>query len=231
MPNEIQLANKVKWGLGAVAVVVGGAVAVVYTVSLAAIAVAGASTLVVVHAAPWAAQKISNYFLNLRKADARADPVTNRERISLQTWEKLRLRKQEIESLAAEVTLWEQQIKELPPDEAADFASDLQSALQCVEAQALAWKQAEDAAKIFDEVTARVSRKWKVAQTGMRIKQLSTKDKEARINDILAAEAAESADRQLAVAFSSLDKIIERGRVNFQIPTSVTDVVAKKALP
>ncbi len=213
------IAPKLKWALGAVAVIALGAVALVYTASLAAIAVAGLATLVVVHGAPWAAQKIENYFLNLRKADARADPVTNRERISLQTWAKLELRKKDIEALDAEVRLWAKQIEELPPDEAHEFADELADARKCVDQQALAWGDAELAAKRFDEITAKVARKWKVAQTGMRIKQLSTKDKNDRINEILAAEAAESADRQLATAFSSLDRIIERGRLaNLGLP-------------
>lgn len=224
-PRVAAAAQKLKWGLGVVAVIAGGAVAVAYTASLAAIAVAGAATLVVVHGAPFASQKIANAFLNLRKADARADPVTNRERISGLQWAKLEELKKEIESLDAEVQLWEDQIKSLPPDEAKDFAQELASAQEQVEAQALAWKEAEKAAKQFDEVTAKVARKWKVAQTGLRIKNLSTKDKEARINDILATEAAESADRHLAMAFSSLDNIVRRGRQSLaHNPAPVLDV-------
>jgi len=211
-PRLQATAGKLKWALGVGAVIVGGAVAAVYTVSLASLAIAGAATLVVVHGAPYASQRIANLFLNLRKADARADPVTNRQRISGETWERLNATKKEIESLDAEVQLWKQQIESLPPDEAKDFADDLRAALHMVEEQAIAWHEAEEAAKAFDRVTEKVARKWKVAQTGLRIKQLSEKDKVARINELLAAEAAESADKQLAVAFSSLDAIVQRGR-------------------
>lgn len=223
------VATKVKYGLGIGAVIVGGAVAVAYTASLAAIAVAGAATLVVIHGAPWASQKIANFFLNLRKADARADPVTNRQRISTQTWERLSATKREIENLDGEVKLWQNQINALPQDERKDFEQDLRDALHMVEEQAIAWSDAETAAKEFDRVTEKVARKWKVAQTGLRIKQLSEKDKVARINELLAAEAAESADKQLAVAFSSLDAIVQRGREKRALahsPSPVLDVQA-----
>lgn len=227
-PRVAAIANKLKWGLGVVAVIGGGVVAAAYTVSLASIAVAGVATLVVVHGAPWASQKVTNFFFNLRKADARADPVTNRERISGLQWQKLADLKVEIESLDAEVQLWAKQIEALPPDEAKDFAEELRVAQDQVTAQAVAWKDAEQASKDFDKVTERVARKWKVAQTGLRIKRLSTKDKEARINDILAAEAAESADKQLAMAFSSLEAIVERGRSKQAVlahnPSPVLDV-------
>jgi len=225
------LANKLKWGVGVVAVIAGGAVALAYTASLAAVAIAGTATLAVVHGAPWASQKLANLFLNLRKADARADPVTNRQRISHDTWDRLNSTRKEIESLDAEVKLWRQQIENLPPDEAAEFADELKSATRMVEEQALAWSKAEMAAKEFDRVTESVSRKWKVAQTGMRIKKLSERDKTARINEMLAAEAAEAADKQLATAFSSLDTIIERSRANRALshnPSPAIDVVPVK---
>lgn len=207
-----KFAMVLKWVLGIVAVIVGGVVAAAYTASLWAIAIAGISTLIVVQGAPWASQIITNLFFNLRKADARADPVTNRQRISTETWDKLNDTKKEIEGLDAEVGLWKQQIEGLPKDEAAEFATELRAAQKMVEDQALAWSEAERAAKEFDRVTERVARKWKVAQTGLRIKKLSERDKVARMNEMLAAEAAESADKQLAVAFSSLDAIVERGR-------------------
>lgn len=231
MANELDrvqaIAGKLKWALGIVAVIIGGVVALAYTASLASIAIALLATLVVVHGAPYASQRIANLFLNLRKADARADPVTNRQRISGETWERLKLSKAEIESLDGEVKLWEGQIKALPPEEAKDFAEDLRTAQNMVFEQARAWQEAETAAKEFDRITERVARKWKVAQTGLRIKKLSEKDRAARINDILAAEAAESADKQLAVAFSSLDAIIERGRASIQHnPSPAIDVQA-----
>lgn len=231
-PRVQAIAGKLKWGLGIAAVLLGGLVAWAYTVSLAMIAIAGTATLIVIHGAPWASQKIANFFLNMRKKDARDDPVTNRERIGILNREKLTTRKQEIEALDAEVRVWEKEIANLPPEEAKDFTHDLATAQAQVEAQALAWKAAEQACDNFDAVTARVARKWKVAQTGMRIKKLSQQDKEDRINVILAAEAAESADRQLANAFSSLDSIVARAKAGMTAlpnnPSPVIDVDARE---
>jgi len=228
-PRLQSLAGKFKWVLGIIAVILGGVVAAAYTASLAMIAVAFVATVVAVNAAPYVAQKVANLFLNLRKADARADPVTNRQRISAETWERLNATKKEIEGLDAEVQLWRQQIESLPPDERKDFEDDLRSAMHMVEEQALAWNDAETAAKEFDKVTAKVERKWKVAQTGLRIKRLSEKDKVARINELLAAEAAESADKQLATAFSSLEAIVQRGREKRALTHHPSDVIDVQA--
>lgn len=231
-PRALSLSGKLKWGLGAAAVIALGAVAWLYTLSLASIAVAGTATLIVVHGAPWMSQKIANFFLDLRKKDARENPITNRENISLERWAKLNATKAEIEALNAEVVLWERQINGLPADERSDFTNDLAAAKAAVAKQAQAWKEAEAQMQAFDRMTEKVKRKWAVAQTGLKIKRLSEKDKADHINDILATEAAENVDRQLATAFSSLDAIVAEAQAQRPAalplnPSPVIDVDAR----
>lgn len=213
-PRHLSLSGKLKWGLGVLAVLAFGAVAWLFTLSMISIGIAGTVTLVIVHGAPWLSQKLAHFFLDLRKQDARDNPITNRERISGVNWSKLTQRKAQIEAMSAEVVLWENQINALPEDERREFERDLKVAQSEVEKQAIAWKSAESAQKDFDKLTEKVARKWKVAQTGLRIKALSQQDKEDRINTILANESAESADRALATAFSSLDAIVEQAQAN-----------------
>jgi hypothetical protein len=227
-PRFLSLSAKLKWGLGVLAVLAFGAVAWLFTLSMISIAIAGTVTMIVVQGAPWMSQKLTHFFLDLRKQDARDNPITNRERISGVNWGKLKERKSQIEAMSAEVVLWENQINALPEDERREFERDLKVAQSEVEKQAIAWKSAEAAQQAFDKLTEKVARKWKVAQTGLRIKALSQQDKEDRINTILANESAESADRALATAFSSLDAIVEQAQANRPAlthePTNVIDV-------
>lgn len=210
--GQPKVARYLKWGLGVAAVLALGAISVALTLSIWAIAAAGVSALIVVHGAPWASEKLANLFLGLRKKEAQNNPITTRERISAENWQRLALTKREIEALDAEVQLWSKQISGLPEDERGDFAVELQHAQQRVTVLAQAWKDAETQAQAYDKLTEKVRRKWQVAQTGMRIKRLTEKDKVAQINTILSNEAAESADRAMATAFSSLDSILERAK-------------------
>lgn len=234
-PRSLSLGNKLKWGLGAAAVIAAGALAWLYIVSLASLAIAGTLTLVVVHAAPWMSQKLANFFLDMRKADARSNPITNRERISGDMWSKLEERRREIENMSGEVNLWESQIRKLPDEEQHEFEADLTAAKAMVQKQALAWKDAETAAQAFDKVTAKVKRKWEVAQIGLRIKRLSQRDQDTHINTILANEAADAADRALAVAFTSLDAIVAQAQTQRPAiandPSPVIDVPSRVVRP
>lgn len=223
--NVDKLASKLKWGLGVLAVLVAGAVAWLYVVSLAMVGVAVVATIVGVNALPWASQKIAHFFIDLRKQDARDNPITNRQRIGLEMRAKLADRRQAIDAMNAEVNVFAGEIENLPPDERSSFTKDLESAQATVKRQVGAWVEAEKACEDFDAKTASAARKWKVAQIGQRVKALSNQGKEDEMNKLLAAESLDSVEQAMHSAFSDLDSMIEKSRLQLN-PSAVIDVTA-----
>lgn len=206
------------WGIGAAALVVVSPL--VYALAYAllgvaaagvALAIAGTVGLLLVNFAPVLARKIANAKLEALKAEARKNPIVTRQNIAIAEAAKLRARAEELTIFGAEVNSFADEVKTLSreqPEDAADFQEQLRRYRQLYERKAQALKNAVDKLEEFKRATERAARKWKVAQSALRMSKLAGASQEDEINKIMAAESLDSVQNAMHRAFAELDTIM-----------------------
>ena len=214
MTNEqkkARLAMGVKWGLGLVGAALIAPVAFLAVQGLVGLIVAGVLGMTIVHGAPVLSMKFANWKLAGMKDEARRNPIETRQNIALQARERIRQAEGELTSFATEVRNFADQVKELrreQPDDAADFDEQLRNLQRLLELKRSGLSDARAKADEFEAATERAARKWKVAQSAIRMQKLSGAMEDDAMNKLLAAESLDSVQTAMNRALSELDSVL-----------------------
>ena len=214
MTNEqkkARLAMGVKWGLGLIGAALIAPVAFLAVQGLVGLIVAGVLGMAIVHGAPVLSMKFANWKLAGLKDEARRNPIETRQNIALQARERIRLAEGELTTFATEVRNFADQVKELrreQPDDAADFDEQLRNLQRLLELKRSGLSDARAKADEFEAATERAARKWKVAQSAIRMQKLSGAMEDDAMNKLLAAESLDSVQTAMNRALSELDSVL-----------------------
>lgn len=214
MTNEqkkARLAMGVKWGLGLIGAALIAPVAFLAVQGLVGLIVAGVLGMAIVHGAPVLSMKFANWKLAGMKDEARRNPIETRQNIALQARERIRLAEGELTTFATEVRNFADQVKELrreQPDDAADFDEQLRNLQRLLELKRSGLSDARAKADEFEAATERAARKWKVAQSAIRMQKLSGAMEDDAMNKLLAAESLDSVQTAMNRALSELDSVL-----------------------
>lgn len=211
MDNDLKkqkIATAVKYGLAAVAVILVAPMVFLLIQGIVGLALAAILALAVVNFAPVLSMKFANWKVQGLKAEARANPIETRENIALQNRERLQKASQELTTFAAEVRNFATEVKQLAvtqPDDADDFNDQLNKLQQLLELKRDKLRSAEQEATAFEEATKRAARKWKVAQSAIRMQKLAGVSMEDEMNKLLASESLDSVETAMNRAMAELD--------------------------
>ena len=203
-----RVATYAKWGLGLLAAIVISPVIFLAVKGLVGLAAALVIGLALVNFAPYVAMKFANWKVKAIKAEARENPIETRQNLALQQRERLRLAEAELTAFNTEVRNFRDEVTELSktqPGDAVVFQDQLRQleALQELKQQRL--RAAHQAAEEFEAATARASRKWKVAQSAIRMNKLAGQSSTDAMNKLLAEESLDSVQTAMNRAFAEMD--------------------------
>lgn len=203
-----RLATAVKWGIGLLAAVIIAPVVFLAVQGLIGLIVAGVLGLAIVNFAPVMGMKFANWKLKGLKHEARANPIETRQQIALQVRARLRDAAQELTTFATEVRNFADEVKSLrvaQPEDAADFELQLSSLQHLLDLKRGRLQEAEAEAEAFENATARAARKWKVAQSAIRMNKLAGADQDAAMDKLLADESLDAVQTAMNRALAELD--------------------------
>ena len=203
-----QLATAVKWGIGLLAAAIIAPVVFLAVQGLIGVMVAGTLGLALVNFAPVLGMKFANWKLKGLKHEARANPIETRQQIGLQVRARLRDAAQELTTFAAEVLNFADEVKSLratQPEDAADFEAQLKALQQLLDLKRRRLQEADAEADAFEQATARAARKWKVAQSAIRMNKLAGADQDAAMDKLLADESLDAVQTAMNRALAELD--------------------------
>lgn len=203
-----RLATAVKWGIGLLAAAIIAPVVFLAVQGLVGLIVAGVLGLAIVNFAPVMGMKFANWKLKGLKHEARANPIETRQQIGLQVRARLRDAAQELTTFAAEVLNFADEVKSLraaQPEDAADFEAQLKALQQLLDLKRRRLQEADAEADAFEQATARAARKWKVAQSAIRMNKLAGADQDAAMDKLLADESLDAVQTAMNRALAELD--------------------------
>ena len=203
-----RLATAVKWGIGLLAAAIIAPVVFLAVQGLIGLIGAGVLGLAIVNFAPVMGMKFANWKLKGLKHEARANPIETRQQIALQVRARLRDATQELTTFAAEVLNFADEVKSLratQPDDAADFEAQLKALQQLLDLKRRRLQEADAEADAFEQATARAARKWKVAQSAIRMNKLAGADQDAAMDKLLADESLDAVQTAMNRALAELD--------------------------
>lgn len=206
-----RLSTKVKWLLGLVAAFVVAPVIFMVVKGLIGLAVAGLVGLTIINFAPVAALKFANWKLQGLKGEARANPIETRQNLALEARARIVAAQGELTTFTAEVKNFTDEVKELTktqPEDAADFADQLRKLQQLLKFKQDGLAAAIRSAEQFEAATARAARKWKVAQSAIRMQRLAGAAADDAMSKILAEESLDSVQTAMNRALAELDTAI-----------------------
>lgn len=209
--KKARLATAAKWGLGLVGAALIAPVVFLAVQGLVGLIVAGILGLAIVHGAPVLSMKFANWKLAGLKDEARRNPIETRQNIALQARERIRLAEGELTNFATEVRNFADQVKDLrreQPEDAADFDEQLRNLQRLLELKRSGLADACAKADEFEAATERAARKWKVAQSAIRMQKLSGAMEDDAMNKLLAAESLDSVQTAMNRALSELDSVL-----------------------
>jgi hypothetical protein len=201
------LTTKGKIALAAVALLVSPVIFMVVKglVGLAAAAVVGGA---IISFAPVVAMKFANWKLKAMKSEARENPIETRQALGLAARERIRQGEQELTTFSTEVKNFTDEVKELrlaQPEDAADFDEQLANLKRLLQHKVESLREAVAKADAFDAATARAARKWKVAQSAIRMQRLTGEQANDALDKILAEESLDSVQTAMNRAMAELD--------------------------
>lgn len=203
-----RLATAVKWGIGMLAAAIIAPVVFLAVQGLIGLIVAGVLGLALVNFAPVMGVKFANWKLKGLKHEARANPIETRQQIALQVRAWLRAAAQELTTFATEVRNFADEVKNLrvtQPEDAADFELQLSALQHLLDPKRGRLQDAEAEADAFESATARAARKWKVAQSAIRMNKLAGADQDAAMDKLLADESLDAVQTAMNRALAELD--------------------------
>lgn len=178
---------------------------------LVGLLVAGAISYTAIELTPWFSRKVANGVMKLLRHEARTNPIETRMNILIDMREKLKQYANEITTFAAEVRNFADEVKALQqtqPEDAADFEEQLRNLHLLLERKKQAYERATAQANEFEVATQRAARKWKVAQSAIRMNKLAGQSKDDMLNKIMAEEALDSVQTAMNRAFAELDTAV-----------------------
>lgn len=200
-----------KWGIGLVAAIVISPFVFLAVKGIVGLALAMGLGLALVNFAPLVAMKFANWKIKGMKQEARGNPIETRENIALQVRERLRSAAGELTNFSAEVRNFADEVKELrrlQPDDAADFDEQLRKLQALLELKQRRLQQATAEADAFEQATQRAARKWRVAQSALRMQKLAGENEEDAMNKILASESLDAVQTAMNRALAELDSAL-----------------------
>lgn len=203
-----RLTTAVKWGIGLLAATIIAPAVFLAVQGLIGLIVAGVLGLTIVNFAPVMGMKFTNWKLKGLKHEARANPIETRQQIALQVRARLRDAAQELTTFAAEVLNFADEVKSLratQPEDAADFEAQLKALQHLLGLKRGRLQEAEAEAEAFDNATARAARKWKVAQSAIRMNKLAGADQDAAMDKLIADESLDAVQTAMNRALAELD--------------------------
>ncbi len=227
--RRVRLANYAKWGIGMAAAAVMAPVIFLAVKGIVGLIVAAVLGLASVNLAPVLAMKFASWKLKGLKHEARENPIETRQNIALQTRERLRQAAVELTGFTTEVKNFSDEVRALrdqQPEDAADFDEQLRKLQQLQKLKQDRLKAAHDAADKFEAATERAARKWKVAQSAIRMNKLAGQSQDDAMNKLLAAESLDSVQTAMNQAFAEMDTAFALQSLPAPVPVETIDINA-----
>lgn len=227
--RRVKLATAVKWGIGFGAAALIAPVVFLIVKGIAGLIAAGVLGLAAVNLAPVLAMKFANWKLKGLKHEARENPIETRQHIALQQRARLDQARSELTSFITEVKNFADEVKQLAqtqPEDAADFNDQLAKLRQLQQLKESRLKAANEAADAFEAATDRAARKWKVAQSAIRMNKLAGQSQDDAMNKLLAAESLDSVQSAMNQAFAEMDTALALQSLPPPSPVNTIDVQA-----
>lgn len=206
--DKQKLTTGVKWALGLGAALVVAPVVFMMIKGIVGLAVAAVLGLLVVNFAPVLARKVANWKLLALKDEARTNPIETRQNIAIAARQRLLKAQQELQAFATEVRNFASEVNQLAreqPDDAADFQKQLAQLQGLLQLKTEKLQVAKREADEFDAKTARAARKWKVAQSAIRMQKLAGAQADDAMNKLLAEESLDAVETAMNQAFAEMD--------------------------
>lgn len=209
--KKARIATAAKWIIGLVGAAVIAPIVFLAIQGIVGLAIAGVLGLAIVHGAPVMSMKFANWKLAGMKWEARANPIETRQNIAVQARQRIDAAAEELKLFAAEVKNFSKEVADLrstQPEDVADFEEQLSGLQRLLELKTQGIKDAMAKADEFEQATQRAARKWKVAQSALRMKKLSGSVAENEMNKLLAAESLDSVQTAMNSALADLDIVL-----------------------
>ena len=210
-PKNIRLATGIKWAIGIAAAVLIAPVVYLAIKGIVGLAVAAIAGLVAVNGMPVVAMKLANWKLRGMKWEARSNPIETRQALAIKARERIGEAEKAFTDFATEVRNFADEVNALSqsqPADAADFAEQLRKLRQLLALKEAGLKAARESADAFEAATERAARKWKVAQSAIRMNRLAGAAADDALSKILADESLDSVQTAMNRALSELDTAI-----------------------
>jgi len=205
------LALHLKWAVVAVAVVLVAPFVFLLIQGIVGLAVAALLGAAAIAAAPVVGRKLANWRLKGLKQEARANPIETRQNMAMEARERIRRAGEELTAFSAEVKGFADQVRDLhktQPDDAADFDEQLKGLQRLLGLKQQGLAEAVTKADEFEAATERAARKWKVAQSALRMQKLTGSMADSAMDKLLAAESLDSVQTAMNRALSELDTVL-----------------------
>lgn len=223
--RKARLAAFAKWGLGLTAAVLIAPFIFLAVKGIVGLAVALILGLGIIHGAPVLGMKFANWKLAGMKWAARTNPIETRQNIAVQARQRIDAATEELKVFSTEVRMFSQEVEDLrraQPEDVADFEEQLIGLQRLLALKTQGIKDATAKANDFEQATQRAARKWKVAQSALRMKKLSGSVVDNEMNKLLAAESLDSVQTAMNSALADLDIVLALQKMPaFEHPTTI----------
>lgn len=206
-PRRAKLTAVATWGVGLAGAVLIAPVIFLAVKGIVGLAIAAVTGLAVVNFAPLVGMKFANWKLKGMKHEARANPIETRQNQAVAARRKLVDAARSLTDFSAEVRNFDDEVKQLKKEQpdAADFDEQLTKMHRLLQMRQASHRKAVAEVEAFEEATRKAERKWKVAQSALRMQQLSGADQDDAMNKILAEESLDSVQTTMNRAMAELD--------------------------
>lgn len=210
-PKKLRLAAGVKWALGLAGAVLIAPVVFLAVKGLVGLALAAIVGLAMVNFAPVLSMKFANWKLRGMKDEARTNPIETRQNLAIKARERIAAAEIALTEFSTEVRNFADEVTALSktqPDDAKDFAEQLANLRLLMQRKQDGLTAARLSADDFEAATARAARKWKVAQSAIRMQRLAGAAADDAMNKILAEESLDAVQSAMNRALAELDTAI-----------------------
>lgn len=206
--RKAKLSTAVKWSLGLLAAVIISPIIFLAIKGLVGLAIAAIVGMGIINFAPVLSMKFANWKLKALKDEARENPIETRQNQALAARARIQAAQKELTIFSAEVKNMSDEIRELhktEPDDAADMEKQFITVEKNYNRKAQSLTAAIAQVEQFEKATARAAKKWKMAQSMLRINKMMGATADAEMDKILASEALDSVSSAMNLAMAEME--------------------------
>lgn len=203
--RKAKLSSKVKWAAGLLAALVVSPIIFLVIKGIVGLAIAAVLGLAVINLAPVASMKFANWKLRALKSEARTNPIETKEAQLLAARERINEQAHILKGVMSEVAGFAEMVKDMPPEERADFDPQVLKQQKLVEFRQQKLKDAKLKADAFEAGLERARRRWAVAQKLLALQKVNGSEADQQLERILNEEANEAISSSMREAMADMD--------------------------